>query len=410
VQGAIADANGAFLARSLVRLGVEPARILLVGDREDELAEALAEGLETDLCVTSGGLGPTHDDRTVEVLARLTGRRLALDPQLEEEIARVSRDAAARLGRPYADFEAGVRKQASVPEGAAVVGLAGTAPGLVLEHRPGRVVLVLPGPPAELRRLWEPALATAELQGLLARTAPREHRLLRFFGPSESSVASALARAGGEGDGLEVTICARDYEIHVDLFAEPDGSARLASTEQALHEAFGAAFVAGDERPVEELVVELARRARTTIATAESCTGGLVGARLTNVSGASDVYVGGAVAYANEVKERALGVPAELLERHGAVSAEVAEAMASGARERFGAGTAVSVTGIAGPGGGSSEKPVGLVFLHVDGPAGAEAVRLDLPGDRDRIRGRATAAALHTLRRVLARSVHLSRA
>jgi nicotinamide-nucleotide amidase len=409
-RGSIADGNGAYLAESLTRLGFDPIRMLVVGDREDELAAVMAEALEAELCVSSGGLGPTHDDRTVELLARLTGRSLVLDEALEAQIASVSRDAAARLGRPYREFEPGVRKQASVPEGAFVLGLAGTAPGLLLEHEPRRVAVVLPGPPGELRRLWPHAVERPELRELLGDLPDRRHRLLRFFGPSESSVADALAAAGGEGGGLEVTVCARDYEIHVDLLAEPAGVGRLGEVESALRSAFGSELFADDERPVEDIVLRLARHAGATIATAESCTGGLVAARLTAVPGASEAFRGGAVAYADGVKEGLLGVPAEILRQHGAVSAETATAMARGARDVFGADVAVAVTGIAGPGGGTPEKPVGLVYVHVAAPGGEESQRLELPGDRERVRGRATAVCLHALRRVLSHGVRLSRA
>jgi nicotinamide-nucleotide amidase len=289
-----------------------------------------------------------------------------------------------------------------------VLGLAGTAPGVLIEHAPGRVAIALPGPPQELQRLWQNAAAAPELCRILDRAAPRVRRLLRFFGPSESSVARALADAGGEGSGLEVTVCARDYEIHVDLFAEDGAEARRDAVEASLRAEFGNDLFAEDARPVEEIVLALARSRGRTIATAESCTGGLVGARLTSVPGASDVYVGGIVAYSNEVKEAQLDVPSEVLRRYGAVSAEAAEAMAAGARRVLLADIGASVTGVAGPGGGTPEKPVGLVFLHVAAADDAEAVRLELPGDRDRIRGRAAAWLLHQLRRVLSRPGELS--
>jgi nicotinamide-nucleotide amidase len=403
VRGDRRDENGPFLAAQLLRLGAEPARIIVVGDREDELTAAIAEGLAADICICSGGLGPTHDDRTIETLARLTGRDLRIDEVLEREIEAVSRGFAERLGRPYHDFAPGVRKQASIPDGALVLGLAGTAPGVLVEHD-GRVAVALPGPPIELQRLWPRAVEAPPFARVLARAAPREHTVLRLFGPSESSVARALAEAGGEGDGLEVTICARDFEIHVDLFAEPGGEPRRTAVDRALRESFGSAVFADDERSVEEIVLELARRRGLTIATAESCTGGLAGARLTSVPGSSDVYVGGIVAYSNGVKESQLGVPAALIARHGAVSAECAEAMAQGVRAALHADVGASVTGVAGPGGGTPDKPVGLVYLHVEAGSDRVATRLELPGDRERIRGRATVWLLHHIRDVLSRS------
>lgn len=400
VRGERRDANGPFLAAELVRLGFDVGRISIVGDRPEELAAAVAEGLEADVCVLSGGLGPTHDDRTIETLARVAGRALVVDTGLEREIEGVSRSYAQRLGRPYADFMPGVRKQASLPEGAASLGLAGTAPGVVLALG-GRVAIALPGPPPELRRLWPKAVTSAPFRAVMGRVRPRRHRVLRFFGPSESTVAARLDDAGGESPGVEVTVCARDFEIHVDVFVEEGADDRAALLERELRSAFGDQLFSEDERPVEELVLALARARGLTLATAESCTGGLVGGRLTSVPGSSDVFLGGIIAYSNAVKERQLGVPPGVLERHGAVSAEAAAAMAEGVCSMLGASVGASVTGVAGPGGGSPEKPVGLVHLHVAGPGAGEALQLDLPGDRDRIRKRATAYVLHLLRRVL---------
>jgi nicotinamide-nucleotide amidase len=405
VRGDRSDLNGPFLAAELIRLGIEPARILIVGDREEELSDALAEGFRADLCVVSGGLGPTHDDRTIELVARTAGVELHLDDQLHGEIEQISRGFARRLGRPYVDFEAGVRKQAMIPDGAQSLGLAGTAPGVVLESGDCAVV-VLPGPPPELRRLWQAALETEPVRRVVARTRAPELRLLRFFGASESAVAKALADAGGEGDGVEATICARDFEIHVDLVVEPGAEKRADELTAALAAPLERYLFARDERRVEEIVLDLSRVQGLTLATAESCTGGMVAQRLTSVPGSSDVFVGAVVAYADDVKQRELGVAADVLERHGAVSAETAAAMADGARERLGADIAVAVTGIAGPGGGSAEKPVGLVYLHVQGADGERSADFVFPGDRESIRRRATVTALHLVRRLLEQNRH----
>jgi nicotinamide-nucleotide amidase len=402
VRGERADRNGPFLAREALRLGLEPARIVVVGDRAEELEEALRDGLHADLCVVSGGLGPTHDDRTIELLARATGRELVLDEALEREIGDVSRAIAERLRRPYADFQAGVRKQATLPAGATSLGLAGTAPGVVLETD-GAVAVALPGPPAELQRLWTGALETKPVRRLLERARPPGRRVLRFFGASESAVALALDEAGGDGEGVEATVCARDFEVHVDLVVEEGGEERAEALAAALRERLAPHLFAEDERPVEELVLALCRARGLTLATAESCTGGLVAARLTSVPGSSDAFRGAVVAYANEVKERELGVPAQILERHGAVSAETAQAMALGARDRLGVDVAVSDTGIAGPGGGTREKPVGLVYVHAAGPHGELAADFSLPADRETIRRRAAVSALHLVRRLLTR-------
>jgi nicotinamide-nucleotide amidase len=400
VRGDRSDLNGPFLASELMRLGLEPARIVIVGDSEDELERVLAEGLEADLCVVSGGLGPTHDDRTVELVARAAGVDLRLDRGLYREIGEISRRFAERLGRPYTDFELGVRKQATLPEGAVSLGLAGTAPGLVLEHV-RTVVVILPGPPRELKRLWRRALETDEVRRVLARARPPDMRRLRFFGASESAVAKALADAGGDGDGVEATICARDFEIHVDLVVEPGAETRADELLSRLVATLERYLFSRDERPIEEMVLDLCRVRGLSLATAESCTGGMVAQRLTSVPGSSQVFLGGIVAYADEMKSSELGVPAEVLERHGAVSVETAAAMAAGARERLGADVAVSVTGIAGPGGGSEEKPVGLVYLHASGPDGERSVDFVFPGDRESIRRRAAVTALHLVRRLL---------
>jgi nicotinamide-nucleotide amidase len=404
VRGDRRDANGPFLAAELSRLGLEPERVTIVGDRAEHLSSALREGLEADLCVVSGGLGPTHDDRTVEVLAAAAGRPLVVDPDLGREIEAFSRGIAERLGRPYADFAAGVRKQASLPEGAISLGLAGSAPALLLE-REGRVVVVLPGPPAELRRLWPSALEHPAVKAIVERARPPRRRVLRFFGPSESAVAQALAEAGGEQDGLEVTVCARDLEIHVDVFSGEEGEESASALVERLRSAFPEElFALDDERGVEEIVLNACRSEGLTLATAESCTGGMIGVRLTDVPGSSDVYLGGVIAYSDDVKRRELDVPDEVLQQRGAVSAETAAAMAKGARVRFEADLAVSVTGIAGPGGGTPEKPVGLVYIAVDSARGKAGRSGVLPGDREAVRARATALALHLLRTVVTQS------
>ena len=400
VRGDRTDLNGPFIAQELLRLGLEPARITIVGDGEVELEAALAEAITAELCVVSGGLGPTHDDRTVALVARAAGVELRLDETLHAEIEAISRRFAERMGRSYVDFEAGVRKQATIPDGALSLGLAGTAPGLVLE-RNGSVIVVLPGPPSELQRLWARALETEPVRRVLSRARPPELRQLRFFGASESAVAKALAEAGGDGDGVEATICARDFEIHVDLVVAPGAESRADELSVQLVAPLERYLFGRDDRPIEQLVLDLCREDGLGLVTAESCTGGMVAERLTSVPGSSDVFLGGVVAYADEVKARELSVPAEVLERHGAVSAETAAAMAAGARERLGADVAVAVTGIAGPGGGSAEKPVGLVYLHAEGPSGARSVDFVFPGDRQAIRRRAAATALHLVRRLL---------
>ena len=408
VRGERTDLNGPYLARSLLALGIEPARIHVVGDDATELEDALREAVAgADLVAVSGGLGPTHDDRTVATVARIAGAELELRPELEAEIEGVARAVAERMQRPYVDFADGVRKQATLPVGAESLGLAGTAPGMVVEVA-GTPVVVLPGPPPELQRLWPNALATAPVRRVLDGGTPPVWRSLRLFGLGESTVAEAFAEAGGDGDGVEVTICARDFEIVVDLLAEPHAVARAEALASTLRSRLARYLYSDDGRSVEEIVLALCRDQGYTLATAESCTGGLLAARLTAVPGYSDVTLGGVVAYGNEVKETALGVPVAVLEEHGAVSAEVAAALARGARERLGADVAVAITGVAGPGGGTEEKPVGLVYFHVETPEGGRGSSFSFPGDRDSIRRRSVVASLHLVLRQLEQSRHAS--
>jgi PncC family amidohydrolase len=363
------DENGPFLARELSSRGVEPERISVIGDRPEQLEAALRDALELDLVVISGGLGPTHDDRTIELLGRAANRELRVDPALEAEIEGVVRGLAERFRRPYDEFESGVRKQATLPEGGISLGLAGTAPGVLLQTG-STLAIALPGPPGELQRIWRAALERPELQE------------------------------------IEVTICAHDLEVQIDLVIPPGSEAQADRVTEALRAAHPRALFAEDEQAVEAIVFDVARKQGLTIGAAESCTGGLVAARLTSVPGSSEVFVGGLVAYDDRLKLDGLNVPAEVLERYGAVSAETAAAMASGARSALGADVGVSVTGVAGPGGGTPQKPVGLVFIHAESPDASHGVELHLPGSRDAVRRRAAASALHLLRRLLTQNRH----
>jgi nicotinamide-nucleotide amidase len=377
----------------------------VIGDRPEQLEAALRDALELDLVVISGGLGPTHDDRTIELLARAANRGLRVDPALEGEIERVVRGLAERFRRPYDEFESGVRKQATLPEGGISLGLAGTAPGVLLQTG-SALAIALPGPPGELQRIWRTALERHELQEVFARANNPANRILRFFGLPESAIAGVVAQAGGEAEGLEVTICAHDLEVQVDLVIPPGSEAQADRLTEALRAAHPRALFAEDEQAVEAIVLGVARERGLTIGAAESCTGGLVSARLTSVPGSSDVFVGGIVAYDDRLKLDGLNVPAEVLERHGAVSAETAAAMAAGARNALGTDVGASVTGVAGPGGGTPEKPVGLVFIHAETPDASHGVELHLPGSRDAVRRRAAASALHLLRRLLTQTRH----
>lgn len=405
LEGSTVDRNGPWLAQRLLDLGFEVAGIAICGDRLDDITSELehfaARGCA--LVVTSGGLGPTDDDRTVEAVARFCQRPLSLDSDLEQKIAARLRAAAKRWRRfDEAALRRSNRKQALVPQGATTLDPVGTAPGLVVGGgeggRSSPVVVVLPGPPRELKPLFERALETPPLRALLARTRPLRRRTLRFFGIPESQLAAAVREIADAIDGYqELRIGSYVHRGELDLVVRYPSSAEAAAAalEQALAERFPRQLFSRDGRTLDELVAEaLAGR---SVATAESCTGGLVGARLTARPGASAYFRGAIVAYDNAVKVRELGVSEASLATHGAVSQEVAEAMAQGAARALGAELAVSVTGIAGPEGGTPEKPVGTVWIGGWDGAGARAARLWLPGDRGEVRERATTAALHLL-------------
>ena len=408
LSGIIADRNGPWLSERLRDVGLDPAVIQIVGDRPADLMAALEfmEGEGFAVIVTSGGLGPTADDLTVEVVARFAGRELALDAELEERIARILEGITARWpGLDRAAIRASNRKQAIVPQGAAVLEPVGTAPGLVVPPlgREGPTVVVLPGPPRELHPMWEMALQTPQLQAALEGAPTYRRGIVRLFGIPESEIANTL-RAAAKADldlgELEITTCLRRGEIEVATRYEPDAQPAYDALVEFLRDRHRDTLFSDDGTTVDEQVAELL--ADRTIAVAESCTGGLMAARLTDRPGSSAYFVGGVVAYSDEAKVALAGVEAELIERFGAVSEEVAQALAHGAINRFGADLGIGITGIAGPDGGSEEKPVGLVCFSVaerDGESVTRTARL--PGGRADVRERATTVALHLLRRLL---------
>ena len=400
--GLIADEHTRYLARELDRLGVGLRRVVLVGDEREEIAGGLRALAECDLVITAGGLGPTHDDLTMAAVAEVTGAELRLDPRLQTEIAAITAGYARRRGIDPAVNADGDRKQALVPVGARVLAPAGTAPGVVASWG-ARLVCVLPGPPRELRALWADALESGALAAVLARAEPLERRTLRITGVGESSVANAFAEAGADAGGTITTICARELEVEVTMRAAPGARGGLIRLDEALRRLLGDAVYADDERALEAHVVELLRARGWRIACAESCTAGLVAGRIANVPGASDVLLGGVIAYANGVKRALLGVREATLVREGAVSEACAREMAVGVRARIGAEVGVSVTGVAGPGGGSPEKPVGLVHVHCSTPDGEHPLRIELPGDREQVRSWTTTVALQLVRRAVLR-------
>ncbi len=404
LTGRVTDRNGPWVADRLLELGVELAHITICGDRPDDIAAQLrflaAEGV--DLIVTSGGLGPTADDMTVAVVAEFCGRELVLDDELEEKIAAILERLRGRF--TDVDFDAvraANRKQAMVPKGATILDPVGTAPGVVVPGKP--TVLVLPGPPRELQPMWHTAVQTAALQEAISGRTEYRQEMVRMFGLPESGLAETLRAARDRIDGfdrLEITTCLRRGELEIVTRYEPDAAPVYAELLGVLREHHARQIFSEDGSLVDDQVAALLAGRR--IATAESCTAGLVAARLTDVPGSSAYVAGGVVSYSNEAKTELLGVDATLIETHGAVSEPVAEAMALGALHRFGADTAVATTGIAGPGGGTKDKPVGTVCFSVmlaDGPVLTRT--LLLPGNRSDVRERSTTVAMHLLRRVL---------
>ncbi len=398
LMGRTTDTNSSFLARALDDHGVRVVRTLAVDDGEEAIVNGLRSllALGVDLVITSGGLGPTHDDRTFAAVAAVVGHPLTLDREAFGVIDGIVAAFAAARGLDPAQFAAGNRKQATLPWGAAVLRPVGTAPGAIVAHGSSSIV-VLPGPPVELTRMWADASRHPLLATILAAGA-QPRRLVRIYGVPESRVGDVFAELGGDRAGTETTICASRSEVEVVIrHGHADGGAAT-SLVDGLRAAFGSAVFSEGPAPLEEIVLDALRTHGWTIATAESCTAGLVAARLADVPGCSDVLVGGVVAYANGVKEGLLGVSAGLIEREGAVSASCAEAMAIGVRDRLGADVGVSVTGIAGPDGGSDAKPVGLVYLHVVTPTGSRGIERRFHGPRENVRSWSVTAALHLVR------------
>jgi nicotinamide-nucleotide amidase len=404
LTGRIADRNGPWLAERLLELGVELGHITICGDRPRDIEAQLRFLADeaVDLIVTSGGLGPTADDMTVATVARFCGRELILDAELEGKIAAILKSLMTRVGG--GDFEAvraANRKQALIPAGAVVLDPVGTAPGVVVPGTP--TVVVLPGPPRELQPMWHAAVATPAVQQAIAGRTIYRQGTVRMFGLPESGLAETLHDAEKRLAGfesLEITTCLRRGEVEMVARYEPDAADVYRQLVALLREKHGQHVFSEDGSTIDDQVAQLLTD--RWIATAESCTAGLLAGRLTERPGSSAYVAGGVVAYANAAKSELLGVDPALIDAHGAVSEPVAEAMAAGALRRFGADTAVAITGIAGPGGGSEDKPVGTVCFAVALVGGRSLTRTaHLPGNRADIRERSTTVAMHLLRRAL---------
>lgn len=407
LNGVIRDENGPWLSRELASIGIKVEEILLVPDRLESLESGLEQlaGCGVDVIVTTGGLGPTADDKTAEATANFTGRPLRLDTAMEEKISGILARYARMRGKntsPGALDEAN-RKQAMVPEGARTIDPVGTAPGLIIPAGPAPLVVVLPGPPKELKPMWAEVIADSEFARICERAGVLRTYRLRMFGTPESELAQALREIELEGvaiSELEVTTCLRKGELEIDVRYRPDREAEASALRGELSARFPETLFSHEGQSIDEIVASLLQGKR--LAVAESCTAGLLAARIATRPGASSYLAGGVVAYSNEAKSGLLGVSPDLIAQKGAVSTEVAAEMAEGARDRLGADVAVAITGVAGPGGGTEEKPVGYVCFHAVAE-GRDPLSLDpvIPGGRNTIRERSALVAMHMLRRLL---------
>ncbi len=394
--GQILDTNAVFLSRELASLGIGLYRRSTVGDNPQRLRQAVEEALaRAELVITSGGLGPTDDDLTKETVAQVLGLSLIPDRPSLEWI----QDYFAKMGRKMTENN---YKQALIPEGGeALPNLHGTAPGIVVRYKE-KLIICLPGPPRELKPMFHdyvsPILRT-ESKGVILS------RVLKLCGLGESAVAEEVADLLANQTNPTLAPLASEGEVQLRLTAQAnvmDEAVRpLDELEAKVRERLGEAIFAVDEETLEQVVVRLLTQRRERLAVAESCSGGLLADRITDVPGASAVFDRGVVTYSNRAKEELLGIPAAVIAREGAVSPEVAHLMAQGVRKKSATEWGVGITGIAGPGGGTEEKPVGLVYLALEGPEVSLVRELRWRGERSLIKRRTTQAALDLLRREL---------
>ncbi|MFW0794451.1 competence/damage-inducible protein A [Gordonia sp. CPCC 205515] len=413
LTGRVTDRNGPWVAQRLLEMGVDVAHITVCGDRPDDLTAQLAflatQGV--DLIITTGGLGPTADDLTVPTVAEYCGRPLELDSALESHIEGIIRRWQHLDDGPIPDALAvGITKQAMVPQGAESIPPVGTAPGVAIppsdNGSPMPAVLILPGPPRELQTMWPTAMAASPVAEAIAGRDDYVQETIRAYGLSEADLAETLRDAESRVDdlaALEITTCIRLGEIDMVTRFPEAAVGTYASLVDVLTKRHGRQIFSTDGSTIDEQIARLLDG--RMIATAESCTGGMVAARLTDRPGSSAYVLGGVVSYANEVKSEVLGVPEELLAEHGAVSEPVAAAMAEGVLRRLDVDVAVSTTGVAGPGGGTELKPVGTVWFGVAVTGQPTVTKLRrFAGDRATVRALATTAALHLVARTLRNS------
>jgi nicotinamide-nucleotide amidase len=393
LTGEVVDTNASFIAGKLYDAGLRVARHLTVADDEEAIAAALhALAEEFDAIVVTGGLGPTPDDLTAAAAARAAGVPLETSAGALAHLADFAGQVPGGL-HPSND------RQAQLPQGCALIANPlGTACGFIL--RLGNAQFhFLPGVPYEMERMLEESVLSALLEK--SAVLPGLRTTLKLFGISEAAAAAELTGTLPEGSPVQLAYCVKFPEIHLILRSSAQHAAPLAAAAAAVRERLGRYLFAENEQSLDSVLARLFLASGTTLALAESCTGGLIAARITNVAGSSAWFLEGAVTYSNQAKVRMLQVPVEMIELHGAVSAEVAVAMANGALLASGAGLALSVTGIAGPGGGTPEKPVGTVFIALADRTSCEVRQYQFPGDRDRVRAITCFAALNLLRKYL---------
>lgn len=389
------DTNSLWLTEYLNEIGIEVKLKTVVGDDELRLEETLKDALKrSDIVITTGGLGPTEDDITRRIAARAVGRELVF----RDDILDYLRERFKSFGYEMPERN---RQQAFVIEGSEVLpNPNGSAPGMLVEIE-GRKFVVLPGPPRESRPMFVDHVLP-KLKSSAGRISVRR-RSIMVSGMGESKLDELIAPIYTAYENpVTATLFSRtEVEVQLTATAPTPEAADALNDELAgkIADKLGVSVFSTDGETMEEVVGRMLAARGETLATAESCTGGLVGERLTEVPGSSDYFLEGVITYSNAAKTRLLGVPADLIEEHGAVSSEVAQAMAEGARNRAGSTYAVSITGVAGPGGGTDEKPVGTVFVGYSGPDGTTSMRFQLPGDRHLVRWRSSQAALDLLRR-----------
>jgi nicotinamide-nucleotide amidase len=408
LTGVITDRNGPWLGGQLSAMGVEVAQISVVGDHPEDIRKALGwlrdEGV--DLIVTSGGLGPTEDDLTVAVVAEFQGLELELDDALGKRVGKILDGVSKRWkGIDPEALERSRIKQSTIPAGAAILEPVGTAPGVVVDplSGDGPTVVVLPGPPRELQPMWEAAVESGVFSGAIAGRVQRERRIVRMYGLPESEVAATIIAARDSGisvDELEITTCLRSGEVEIDTRFEPELTGVYDAFAEVVRERHGKQVFSEDGSTTDEIVARLLLERNMTVAVAESFTGGLMAARLTDMPGSSDTFAGGVVAYTADAKVSMVGVDRAVIEEHGVVSVEVAEALARGAAERFGAQAGIGLTGEAGP-ESASGRPVGTVCIAVVVNGVVSSSENTLRGQRADVRERGPVNAMHALRRAL---------